>query len=137
MIQQRRALIIARPGPLREGLRAALGVMPCMDVAGEVDQATLALRIRLDPAPALILLSAENPGPGAVDAWQQIRAHWPEAQCIILADTVQQQEEARAAGADLVLLKGFAAARLFVAVETLFGETGAGLGAGSTSEEEE
>ncbi len=137
MTRRRPAFIVAKPGPLREGLRAALSAMPCMNVVGEVDAAISALRIRPDPAPALIVFSAESPDPGALDAWQEIRAHWPEAQCIILAETVQQQEEARAAGADLVLLKGFAAARLFAAVETLFGETGAGLGAGSTSGEDE
>ena len=137
MNQHRRALIIARPGPLREGLRAALSAVPCMRVVDEVDKATLALRIRLDPAPALILVSSESPGPGAVDVWEQIRAQWPEARYIILAETVQQQEQARAAGADLVLLKGFAASQLFVAVETLMGDTGTGLATGGSSAEEE
>ena len=137
MTWQRRALIIAKPGPLREGLRAALSAMPSMCVVSEVDKATSALRSHLDPAPALILVSAESPGPGAVDAWEQIRAQWPEARYIILADTVEQREEARTAGADFVLLKGFAASQLFVAVETLMGETGAGLATGGTPEEEE
>ena len=137
MIWPRRALIVAKPGPLREGLRAALSAMPCMHVVGEVDKATLALRIHLDPAPALILVSADGPGLGAADTWEQIRAQWPEARYIILADTVQQQEEAQAAGADLVLLKGFAASQLFVAVETLMGEPGEGLAVGGMPEEEE
>jgi DNA-binding NarL/FixJ family response regulator len=96
--------------------------MPYVRVVGEVDEPVSALRTHLDPAPALIVLSAENSGLGAVDAWKQIRAHWPEARCIILVDTVQQREQAWAAGADLVLLKGFAAGRLFAAVEALLGE---------------
>jgi DNA-binding NarL/FixJ family response regulator len=137
MIQGKGAFIVAKPGPLREALRAALGAMPCVHVVGEVDEPVSALRAHLDPAPALIVLSAENSGLGTLDAWQQIRAHWPEARCIILADTVQQREKARAAGADLVLLKGFAAGRLFAAVEALFGETEAGHSAGDASEGEE
>jgi DNA-binding NarL/FixJ family response regulator len=122
MVYPKLTLIVAQPGPLREGLRAALSTMPHLVVVGEVDSAAAALDLDLHCPPGLVVLSAETPGRDALDAWQQVRARWPEARCLILADTVQQQEMARTAGVDTVLLKGFAAAKLFAAVETLFGE---------------
>jgi len=123
MVYPKLTLIVAQPGPLREGLRAALSTVPHLVVIGEADGATSALEMVLHCAPALVVLSADTPGRDTLEAWQQLKAHWPEARCIILADTVQQQEMARTAGVDTVLLKGFAAGKLFAAVETLFGET--------------
>lgn len=122
MVYPKLTLIVAQPGPLREGLRAALSTMPHLVVIGEADGAASALEMDLHCAPALVVLSADRPGRGALDAWRQIQARWPEARCIILANTVQQREMARTAGVDTVLLKGFAAGKLFAAVETLFGE---------------
>jgi len=42
--------------------------------------------------------------------------------CIALADDVHQQQEAEAAGADVVLLKGFPAARLIATIEGLLSQ---------------
>lgn len=122
MVYPKLTLIVGRPGPLREGLRAALSTMPHLVVVGEADSAASALEMALHCAPILVVLSADAPGRDTLDAWRQLKARWPEARCIILADTVQQQEMARTAGVDTVLLKGFAAPKLFAAVETLFGE---------------
>lgn len=126
MVEPKATLIVAKSGPLREGLRAALNAMPCVVVIGEADAPASALEIELDEAPALIVLSADTPGQNALDAWQQIQARWPGARSIILADTVREQKMARAVVADPVLLKGSAARKLFAAVETLFHEMGEG-----------
>ena len=136
MIQPEQTLIVAKPGPLREGLRAALNAMPRVAVVAEADEFVSALEMQMRQAPSLIVLSVDTPGRGALDAWRQIKAHWPQTQCIILADTVQQQEMARAAGAATVLLKGFAAEKLFATVESLFGEPGEGHPAKDPSTEE-
>jgi DNA-binding response OmpR family regulator len=69
--------------------------------------------------PALLLLDASLTGD---DIWLTVRrakARWPGARIIALVDTVEQQAEAEAAGADVVLLKGFPAGRLVVAIVKL------------------
>ena len=50
-------------------------------------------------------------------AVKQIKAEWPQTQCIVITDTIRQQGMAQASGADGVLLKGFAAETLFTAVD--------------------
>ena len=47
---------------------------------------------------------------------RRAKARWPQARCILLANDVQQHQEAEAAGADAVLLKGFPAARLVATI---------------------
>jgi DNA-binding response OmpR family regulator len=56
---------------------------------------------------------------------RQAKAKWPRARCIFLADSVQQQVEAEAAGADAVLLKGVPPAKLIATVVRLLPRRGA------------
>jgi DNA-binding NarL/FixJ family response regulator len=113
------ALIIARPKPLRDGLQALVGTMPQIGIVSVVSDIHSALRARLDPCPALVLLET----PVADDhVWltvRRARAMWPRARTIILVSNVQQQAEAEAAGADVVLFQGFPAGRLTAAIVKL------------------
>ena len=106
------ALIVAKPGPLRDGLRALMIAMPQIGAVDEVNDFSSALKMVFEHRPTLVLLDV---GLISGDTWMTIRrakARWPKARCILLADDVQQHQEAEAAGADAVLLKGFPAARL-------------------------
>jgi DNA-binding NarL/FixJ family response regulator len=110
-------LIVARPGRMREGLRALLRMIPTIELVGQVDQGSAALERVTQVRPALVLLDASLPFAEMELALRQIKVEWPQTQCLVVADTIQQQGLAQAAGADGVLLKGFAAEMLFTTIE--------------------
>jgi DNA-binding NarL/FixJ family response regulator len=111
------ALIVARPGRMREGLRALLRTMPKIKIVGHVDQGSAALEMVTRERPALVLLNSSLPFEETWMALKQIKAEWPQTRCIVLVDNLQQQGMAQAAGADGVLLKGFAAETLFMTID--------------------
>jgi DNA-binding NarL/FixJ family response regulator len=93
--------------------------MPQIAAVNVVSDVHSALRAELDPCPALVLLET---GLTDDDVWLTVRrakARWPRARTIILVSDFQQQAEAEAAGADVVLLEGFPAGRLTAAIVKL------------------
>ena len=69
--------------------------------------------------PALALLDTNLPGEGFMPVLWEIKGNGSQSRCLVLADDVRQQREARDAGADVALLKGFPAAELFEAIGRL------------------
>ena len=116
------ALIATRPGPLQNGLVALMTTMPQVNAVIVAEEAASALRMIADHLPTLVLLEMALPGEGTGTLLKQIKATWPLTRCIVLANDVPQQQEAEAAGADVVLLKGFPAARLIAAIERLLSD---------------
>lgn len=113
------ALIIAQPGPLRDGLHALVGTMPqigTVNVSGDVESS---LGLRFNRCPSLVLLDAHLNEDNVWLAVRRVKRKWPQARTIVLAGTVEQQEAAEAAGADVVLLEGFPAGRLVAAIVKL------------------
>jgi DNA-binding NarL/FixJ family response regulator len=113
------ALIAARPGPLQDGLQALMTAIPQIEIVARADDASAVVRLVTEYRPSLVLLDTSLVGNEAWTMLRQIKAEWPQARCTVLADNVQQQQEATAAGADAVLLKGFPAARLVATIEKL------------------
>jgi DNA-binding response OmpR family regulator len=111
------ALIVAKPGPLRDSLQALMAaMMPQIEAAYEVNDLASALEMTFACCPTLVLLDC---GLNGGDGWMTVRrakAKWPQARCVFLANDVQQHQEAEAAGADAVLLKGFPAAGLVATI---------------------
>jgi DNA-binding NarL/FixJ family response regulator len=119
MKRRSQVLIVARPSPLRDGLRALLTTMPQIEIIGQVDDAPSALKMITEQRPAVVVL---NPNLAADEVWtvlRGIKAEGTQPRCIVLADNIQQQQVAKAAGADYALLKGFAATRLLRTIESL------------------
>lgn len=113
------ALIIARPGWLRESLQALVTAVPQIGSVDLVDDGLSALKVVTEHQPALVLLDTNLPEDEIPTVLRRIKARWPQTRCLVLADDGQQQQAAQAAGADDVLLKGYPAARLFVTIEEL------------------
>lgn len=118
------ALIVAKPGPLRDSLQALMAAMPQIEAAYEVNDLVSSAEAEMTFAcgPTLVLLDCSLNGG---DTWMVVRrakTRWPQARCVFLANDVQQQQEAEAAGADAVLLKGFPAARLVATMVRLLPE---------------
>ena len=117
-------LIVAQPGPLLHGLRALLNSIPNAELVGVVAHTKAAMQAISECQPAVMLLDSALPGEGVPSLLKQLKARWPELQCLVLVDTMEQQRQAQNAGADMVLLKGVLAARLSAAVERLLAQAG-------------
>lgn len=113
------ALIVARPGPLRDALHALVDTMPQIEAVDVASDVRSALRADVKLPPTLVLLDADLGDDKVWLAVRQVKLRWPRARTIILAGNVEQQGEAEAAGADVVLLEGFPAGRLVAAIVQL------------------
>jgi DNA-binding NarL/FixJ family response regulator len=113
------ALIVAKPGPLRDSLQALMAAMPQIEAAYEVNDLASSAEMTFACGPTLVLLDCSLNGGDTWMAVRRAKAKWPQARCILLANDVQQHQEAEAAGADAVLLKGFPAASLVATIVRL------------------
>lgn len=112
-------LIATASDSLQSGLMAIMTTMPQVHAFIMAQESNLALRMIAERHPALVLLDMALPGEGAQRVMQHIRNRWPLTRCIALADDVQQGQDAQAAGADVVLIKGFSPAKLIAVIEEL------------------
>jgi DNA-binding NarL/FixJ family response regulator len=87
---------------------------------GEADTAAHAVTTVHDPT--LVLLSVQGPGINSPTAIAKIKSRWPAVRCVVLVDTVAQQQAARAAGAEEALIKGVRPDKLLRRIEALLGE---------------
>jgi DNA-binding NarL/FixJ family response regulator len=117
MSQRVSALIIARPGHLRDGLQTLLQAVPEIALIQQADvwNAFTDAYHR----PSLVLLDIDPQAPDTVALLQQIKRHWPQTSCIALVDSEQDLPREQLAGADVTLLKGVLASRLFDAINDL------------------
>ncbi len=113
------ALIVARPGPLRNSLQALMTTMPQIEILAETSDPSALLRMGAGIQPDLVLLDADLPEDQVCAALVQIKEEWSQTRTIVLVKDAQQQQEIQAAGADVVLLKGYPAAKLIAAIEGL------------------
>ena len=110
------ALIVAKPGPLRDGIQALMIAIPQIEAVYETSDLSSALDMVFDRCSALVLLDSGLYRGEIRPSVRRVKAQWPEARCIFLADDVQQQREGESAGADAALLKGLPATQLVAAV---------------------
>jgi DNA-binding NarL/FixJ family response regulator len=112
-------LVAARPGRVRDGLQALLAAIPQIEIIGHADDGASALECVAEHKPALVLLDTNLPDGQVWTVLKQIKMRCPQARCLIISDTSQQRQAAKAAGADGVLLKGFLAAELVAVIKEL------------------
>jgi DNA-binding NarL/FixJ family response regulator len=113
------ALIVARPGPLRNSLQALMTTMPQIEVLAETSDPSALLRMGAEIQPDIVLLDADLPEDQVWATLRQIKEGWCQTRSIVLVEDSQQQQRAQAAGADAALIKGYPAAKLIAAVEGL------------------
>jgi two-component system nitrate/nitrite response regulator NarL len=112
-------LIVAQLGRARDGLQALLMAKTQVRIVGLANDLPSALDLAAEHDPELVLLDSNACDGSISDAMNQIEVKWPGARCLVLVSNVRQQQAAKSAGADGVLLKGFRAAQLFEVVEML------------------
>jgi DNA-binding NarL/FixJ family response regulator len=113
------ALIVAKPGPLRNSLQALMTTMPQIEILAETGDPSALLRMGAEIQPHIVLLDASLPEDQVCAALRQIKNEWSQTRSIALVEDSQQQQKVRAAGADVALLKGHPAAKLIATIEGL------------------
>ena len=116
------ALIVARPGPLRNGLQALMTTMPQIEILAETTDPSALRRMGAGMQPDVVLLDTSLPEDQVWAALGQIKAEWSHTRSIVLVEDSQQKQKAQAAGADVVLIQGYPAAKLIAAIEGLLSQ---------------
>lgn len=119
MTQLRRALIVARPSRLRDGLETLIAAAQQIDVVTVVDGGPPLSQVIADTQPALVILDTAIFGGECQFAVSTVKAVHADTKCIVLADSLNQLRRARKTSADAVLLKGFSGTRLYRVAEEL------------------
>jgi len=116
------ALIVAKPGPLRNGLQALMTTMPQIEILAETTDPSALRRMGAGMQPDVVLLDASLPEDQVWAALGRIKAEWSQTRSIVLVEDSQQQQKAHAVGADVVLIQGTPAGQLIAAIEGLLSQ---------------
>ncbi len=111
-------LIVGVPGRIQESLRTLLKAVPDLEILG-ADTGRWPVTDLKESWPDLVLLDFCQPAEELTRELTWIRAHWPSASCLVLADTARQLRFARTAGADGALLRGFGVVEFFATLRDL------------------
>jgi DNA-binding NarL/FixJ family response regulator len=112
-------LIAARSGPLRDSLKLFLVTLPraCRVLeVGDPDELAAAL---VRNRPELVLVDHDLPADGIESLIHQAGDEASGCRWLVLVDSPEQQQQALAAGADVAMLKGMLARKLFGTIERL------------------
>lgn len=113
------ALVIAQPGPLRNSLLTLLSTLPEIEIVAEAKTLTSLQHAGEELQPDLILIEAGSTLNGLPEALNYFKQRWKNTRTIVLVETREHEATAVSAGADVVLLKGFRAARLIKQIQSL------------------
>ena len=114
-----RLLLVARPGPLADGLLGLLARIPGVEIVGPVDDLPSVLLAMSQLGPATLVIDSGPFGEQVSAVVRQLGIECPGSRCIVLADDVHQQRAVQRAGADAALLKGCPPAELVATVRGL------------------
>jgi len=118
-------LTVIEPGRRGDSVQAVLKAIPRLKIIGRVDNGPAAVEIITAHQPALVLLDANLPGDKVWTALKQIKTEWPQTPCLVLVDTLEQQQMAEATGADEVLVAESSITEFCATIEKLLPTTGA------------
>ncbi len=105
-------LIIAKPGQVRDGLRALLHAMPAVEVVDRACEGILSADLLAEYHPALILVDCALVSTSTLGGLRRLKTQEPDVCFLILVEDVKQQHLAWDAGFDYVLIKGTSVEKL-------------------------
>ena len=111
------ALVITKPGHLRNGLRSLLRTVPQIEIIAEAHDPSVLLKMREEIHPELIFIDASILDEANWIAITSLKAEWPHTRVLVLTENDQQSRAAQDAGADFMLPQGFPAAQLVNLIE--------------------
>jgi DNA-binding NarL/FixJ family response regulator len=100
--------------------------LPQIEILAETSDPSALLRMGAEIQPHVLLLDANLAEEQVWPALRQIKEEWSQTRSIVLVEDSQQQQKAQAAGADVVLIKGYPAAKLVASIEGLLSREEAG-----------
>ena len=106
------ALLVLRPGPLRDGLNALLSAMPEIGLVAQSEDADAALGFLAQHCADLVLIKLDAGDRRLLGPVLEMKALCPDAQVIALIEDERDRQVAAASGADLVMIVGVPAASL-------------------------
>lgn len=116
-----RLLLVAKSGPLADGLLGFLAAIPEVQVIGHLDRCPASTATVADLHPSVVVLAFGRLAEQDLAAVRRLRAALPESRCVVLAQDVQQQRVAQTAGADAVLINGCRPGELVAAIRPSVG----------------
>ena len=116
------ALIMARPGRVRDGLQVLLATVPQVGHVNLVENVSDLFATVGDTNPLLVLLDANLSDAHVMAVLTTIKRVYPDSRCLVIADSLYQQMRAKNAGADGVLLRGFSAVEFAEMVEMVLNQ---------------
>ena len=111
------ALVITKPGHLRNGLQSLLRTIPQIEIIAEAQEISVLLKMSEEVNPELIFLDACIIDDANWTAIIKLKAEWPKTKILVFTENEQQGQGAKEAGADFILPKGFPAAELVHLIE--------------------
>ena len=116
------ALIVAKRPEIRDGLKALLMASPQVGSIIQAANAPEALQIIHWLCPTLVLLDANLVQGTIQELQEQIMVQCPRCRYIVLIDEAHQRQEAEAAGAEAVLLKGCPTSKLMETITLMLAD---------------
>jgi DNA-binding NarL/FixJ family response regulator len=113
---------VAKPGRLRDALYTLLKATSQPEIITQVDEGPAVLKMILEYNPGLVVFDSYLPDKEVSAMLGRIKAIQSQIRCIVLVNTIEQQQAAKSAGADAVLLKGFSTKNLLDTVEKFMAE---------------
>jgi len=113
------AFILARPGPLRDGMQALLSAVPALEVVGATEDTGAVLKAAQAGRIDLVLVDLGLPDGDGWGALRQIGAVSPSTRRVALADDVRQQLATNIPAAEAVVLQGLPPGQLIEAIEAV------------------
>jgi DNA-binding NarL/FixJ family response regulator len=113
-----KVLIVGVPGRMQESLQTLLKAIPEVEVS-KAEKGCWPLAAVSAERPDLVLLDFCEPATELTRDLTWIKVNWPLTNCLVLGDTARQLQTAKAAGADEVLLRGFAMGEFFATLKNL------------------
>jgi len=117
--QTKLALIVAKPGHLRDGVQSLLRTLPEIEIIAEVKCPSVLSKMGSEMKPDIILLDASLFGENIWKVITKIKGEWSRTQCVVLVKDSQRQQAVYDTGADLVVPQGFPATKLVAAIKEL------------------
>ena len=112
------ALLITKPGHLRNGLHSLLRTVPQIEIIAESNDPSILLKMNESIQPELIVIDGSVIDEINLSNITKTKKDWPSIQILVLTNDKQQGMATKKAGADHYLLKGVPATDLAQLIET-------------------
>jgi len=113
------ALLVLRPGPLRDGLNALLSAMPEIQLVAQAGDTDAALEFLARHCAELALIMLESGDRQRMGTVLEMKALCPQTQVVVLVEDGRDRQVAESSGGDLVLGMGTRAAELKAKIREL------------------